>query len=200
MMNALPYSLKYSGGPLLLALLSCTLWLFEPASGQLFAYERSAIEQMEWWRVLSGNIVHTNGFHLLLNLGGLVLLWALHGEHYRPLRFLHVIVWCSVLTGLGLYAFNTELHWYAGLSGTLHGLFTWGACMDVKHGFRSGFALLVGIAVKIGWEQAYGASDGVASLIDANVAVNAHLFGAIAGLIVFAVMGDVTAKKLSASR
>ena len=151
-------------------------------------------DRLETWRLLSGNIVHTNGYHLLLNLSGLTLLWALHGEHYRIGRFLKVFVWCSLGTSAGLYLFSEDLIWYAGLSGALHGIFVWGALMDIMNKMRSGWILLGGVALKVIYEQISGSSAQVAALIDAKVAIDSHLFGALSGLIIFTLMW-LTAKK-----
>jgi len=185
---SLPFSPKYSFGPLLLALISIAAYYCEPTSSQWLAYDRYAIQGLDTWRLLTGNLVHTNGYHLLLNLAGLVLLWALHGEHYRIGRFVKVFVWCSVGTSVGLYFLSTDLIWYAGLSGALHGIFVWGACMDVRANMRSGWLLLIGVAIKVAYEQVSGSSPDVAALIDARVAIDAHLFGAISGLLLFAMM------------
>ncbi|MDO6569140.1 rhombosortase [Alteromonas sp. 1_MG-2023] len=193
-MMSLPVSPKYSVGPLILALCAIVAFLFEPLSGEWLAYDRFAIQGLETWRLLSGNIVHTNGYHLLLNLSGLTLLWALHGEHYRIGRFLKVFVWCSLGTSAGLYLFSEDLIWYAGLSGALHGIFVWGALMDIMNKMRSGWILLAGVALKVTYEQTAGSSAQVAALIDAKVAIDSHLFGAISGLIIFTLMW-LTAKK-----
>ena len=188
MIMSLPFSPKYSFGPLILALISLVTYYCEPTASQWLAYDRFAIQGLDTWRLLTGNLVHTNGYHLLLNLAGLALLWALHGEHYRIGRFLKVFVWCSVGTSVGLYLLSTELIWYAGLSGALHGIFVWGACMDIRANMRSGWLLLIGVAIKVAYEQVSGSSPEVAALIDANVAVDAHLFGTISGLLLFLIM------------
>ena len=60
--------------------------------------------------------------------------------------------------------------------------------MDIKEKVRSGWLLLLGLAIKVGYEQFDGSSAQVAALIDAKVAVDAHLFGACGGLIIFALM------------
>lgn len=188
MIRALPFSPTHSGGPLLIAMLSVLAYLFEPFSGDWLAYNRYAIEGWETWRLVTGNLVHTNGYHTLLNLAGLALLWALHGEHYRIGRFLKVFTWCCLGTSCGLYFYAQDLIWYAGLSGALHGMFTWGACMDIRQGLRSGWILLIGVTAKVIYEQVNGSSNDVATLIDATVAVDAHLFGALSGAVLFSLM------------
>lgn len=185
---SLPYTLKYSLGPLILAFITTLAFFFEPASGQYFAYDRYAIQGLETWRLLTGNLVHTNGYHLLLNLAGVVLLWALHGEHYRAGLYLKVFAWCGLGTSAGLYFYAPDLIWYAGLSGALHGIFAWGACMDILNRMKSGWVLLAGVAVKVIYEQTVGGSADVAALIDAKVAIDAHLFGAMSGVLLFFLM------------
>ena len=165
------------GGPVLLALIALLAQAFEPLSGQWLAYDRYAVEGMETWRLLTANIVHTNFYHTVLNLTGLLLLSLLHSQHYRIIRFWKVFLWCAVLTSVGIYFFSPGLIWYAGLSGALHGMFIWGACMDIRAGMKSGFLLLAGVLSKVCYEQVYGSSDELASLIDATVAVDAHLYG-----------------------
>ncbi|WP_334061999.1 rhombosortase [Alteromonas genovensis] len=187
-MISLPFSFKYSAGPLIIALCALIAFFFEPQASEWLAYDRYAIQGLDTWRLITGNFVHTNGYHLLLNIVGLILLWALHGEHYLPARFLKVFIWCCIATSAGLYFFSENLIWYAGLSGALHGLFVWGACMDIKEKMTSGWLLLVGIAIKVGYEQYNGSSSQVAELIDAKVAVDAHMFGAVGGLIIFLLM------------
>lgn len=193
-MISLPFSLKYSAGPLIIAIFSIVAFFFEPLSGDYLAYDRYAIQGLETWRIITGNLVHTNGYHLILNIAGLALLWALHGEYYRVGLFLKVFLWCCIGTSAGLYFYAPDLIWYAGLSGALHGIFAWGACMDIKEKMHSGWLLLIGLALKVGYEQFDGSSAQVAALIDAKVAVDAHLFGAISGSIIFLLM-LLTAKR-----
>ena len=59
---------------------------------------------------------------------------------------------------------------------------------------KSGWLLLIGLAIKVGYEQIDGSSEQVANLIDAKVAVDAHLFGALTGIAIFLLI-FITAKK-----
>ena len=59
---------------------------------------------------------------------------------------------------------------------------------------KSGWLLLIGLALKVGYEQREGSSEQVANLIDANVAIDAHLFGALTGVVIFMLM-FITAKR-----
>ncbi|TPV60063.1 rhombosortase [Aestuariibacter sp. GS-14] len=187
-MVALPLKPQFSLGPAILLVTVILLFFMGSSTTELLAYDRYALESLETWRLLSGNLVHTNGYHLLLNGAGLFFLWALHGEHYKPLLFIKLFLWCGLGTSLGIYFLSPSLIWYVGLSGALHGLFVWGACMDIRNKVYSGALLLLGIMAKVSWEQWQGSSKDVAELIGASVAIDAHLYGAASGFALFLLM------------
>lgn len=169
-------------GPLIVFALALLGFIFEPASSELLGYQRHTFSQGRYWQLLSASFLHTNLNHLLLNLAGMALLWALHGQYYRPVNYLLMFVLLSVASALGVHYYSLELSHYVGLSGALNGLFTWGAIKDIQRGLRTGWLLLIGIIAKVGYEQWQGADAQVASLINAQVAIDAHLFGVLAAL------------------
>jgi rhomboid family GlyGly-CTERM serine protease len=150
---------------------------------QALVYQRELITTGEVWRLLSGHLLHTNGYHLLLNLAGLLMLWALHGRFYSIKNYIVLFLFCSIMTSIGIYVFDPTLIQYVGLSGVLHGIFVFGALMDINAKDKSGYLLFLGVWLKIAHEQYYGANVDVSNLIEANVAVNAHLWGALSGLL-----------------
>jgi rhomboid family GlyGly-CTERM serine protease len=87
-------------------------------------------------------------------------------------------------TSLGIYYFAQQMQWYVGLSGVLHGLFVIGAYFDIRQKLKTGWIMFIIVWVKVIYEQVFGASADVAKLIEANVAVDAHLFGTISGCII----------------
>jgi rhomboid family GlyGly-CTERM serine protease len=180
----LPFQTKYSLSPLLIVIISIVLALTEPMSSSLFAYDRDQINNFQWWRLITGHFLHTNTTHLLLNTAGLTLLWALHGHYYKMSRYLIQFLLLCLGTAIGLYYFAPQMQWYVGLSGVLHGLFVIGAYIDIQQKFKTGWLMLIGVWVKVIHEQIFGASADVAELINANVAIDAHLFGTITGCII----------------
>ena len=60
--------------------------------------------------------------------------------------------------------------------------------MDILNKVRSGWLLLAGVAAKLLFEQFQGSSEDVASLIDASVAIDAHLYSAVCGAVLFLLM------------
>jgi len=183
-MLSFPTQFRQWIAPLIIACLSLIGYWFEPASSEQLAYQRTAIDMQEYWRLITGHLLHTNFAHLVLNLLGFLLLWALHGEYYTPKRLILFMLLSSMMTSAGIYLFSSSIIWYVGLSGILHGLFVWGACFDIVRKESTGWLLLIGVAIKIGYEQFDGDTQSIADLIGASVAVDAHLYGAISGLLI----------------
>ena len=186
-LNTLVLSRQHFQVVLIVALLSVIAFISEYFLGesftQTFVYQRQLINQGEIWRLFSGHILHTNGYHLLLNLAALFMLWALHGRFYSIKNYTYLFLLCSIFTSVGIYYFDPSLIQYVGLSGVLHGIFVLGALMDINAKDKTGYLLFLGVWLKIAHEQFYGASTDVSNLIEASVAVNAHLWGALGGLL-----------------
>ncbi len=156
--------------------------LSEPLKAYL-EYDRVDIKQYEWWRFLTANLVHSNTNHLLMNGAGLAVIGLLHSQYYSLRYFFIVFVVLSLSVAIGIYFFAADIRWYVGLSGVLHGLITLGAVLDILKHERTGWLLLIGTILKVSYEQIWGASEEVADLIGVSVGTDAHLYGAIAGII-----------------
>ncbi|GAA0851845.1 rhombosortase [Aliiglaciecola litoralis] len=182
-------------GPSIIVALCLFVWWLEPFSADYLAMQRSAIANGYYWQFITANLVHTNFIHLCLNMAGVILLWAVHGQYFSTLQYLLACLFIGFVVTIGLYITDESLAWYGGFSGILHGLFMLGCYKDIQNGIRSSWLLLAGIWLKIGYEQFSGQSEVVAELIAANVAVDAHLYGAIGGF--FWVFGEylLTLKK-----
>ena len=185
-LNALPLSTQHSIIVLAVALISIVAFASEYFIGavitQTFVYQRELIIQGQLWRMFTGHLLHTNHYHLLLNLAALILLWALHGRFYTIKNYSTLFLFCCITTSIGIFYGTPSLQQYVGLSGVLHGVFVFGALMDIVSKDKTGYLLLIGVWIKIAHEQMYGASSDVSSLIEASVAIDAHLWGAIGGL------------------
>ena len=180
---SLPTTPQQISVPLIVLFISLISFLFDNSLSELLVYQRSLVTQGEIWRVFSGHFFHTNGFHFLLNAAAVVMLWALHGHFYTIKSYLIVFMVSAIICSIGIHWFSLDIEQYVGLSGVLHGIFIWGAIEDIKAKERTGYLLLLGVILKIAHEQYYGASEDVSDLIGANVAINAHLWGAIGGVI-----------------
>ncbi len=71
-----------------------------------------------------------------------------------------------------------------GLSGSLHGLFAWGAAQDIRTGRRtSGWMLLAGLLMKLFWDHYTGGQGLISEMIDARVHIGSHLLGSVTGIV-----------------
>ena len=181
-MIQLPLDKKYILPPILLSLLSFTLMVLN--TNDLLEFHRDKIAAGEIWRIFTGQFVHANPTHLLLNIVGIGFIWLLHAEHRTQSQYYIHNAFLALWTGLGIWLFVPDIKVYTGLSGLLHGVIVWGALKDIQVGMRSGILLFIGIWAKLAWEQWAGPSAEVGALIQSRVAIEAHLIGAIGGLII----------------
>lgn len=141
-----------------------------------------ALVPAEPWRLVTAHLVHLGWAHLGMNLAGLVVIWALLAP-VMPIRFWALaMVVCGAGVTLGLWLFSPQVVWYAGFSGILHGLLAVGAVAGFRVMPGVAAALLVLLVFKVTVEQFAGGDAGTARLIGDAVIVDAHLYGAAAGL------------------
>jgi rhomboid family GlyGly-CTERM serine protease len=168
---------------LVIALLCVCIAAFGDAARELLRYERVAIAGGEYWRLLSAHFAHLGYPHLALNLAGLLLVWLLVGRLYSTWRWLLVAAFSIVVMDAGFWFVDSEMRWYVGLSGLLHGLLLAGAIA----GFRSlpveSIVIAAVVVAKLAYEQIVGPLPGSESVAGAAVVVNAHLYGAIGGAL-----------------
>lgn len=146
-------------------------------------YERVAIEQHEFWRLVTAHFVHLDVAHALLNVAGLGLLWALFFGDYQPMRWLVILGGSLVAIDAALWFLEPQLGWYVGLSGVLHGIMSGGTWAHWRRGDWDRWILIAFLVAKLVWEQTQGALP--LSGLDGrmSVVVDAHLFGALGGLL-----------------
>jgi rhomboid family GlyGly-CTERM serine protease len=162
----------------------CILLLLPELAGEWaragLSYQRAGLAGGEWWRLITAHLVHLDLEHALLNTLGLVLMWSLFARDYRPREW--VIIVLVVMAGIdaGLWLRDTNVAWYVGASGALHGIMAAGTLAHVRRGDMDGWILAIFVVVKLGYEQFSGALPFNES--GEPVVVNAHLYGALSGL------------------
>jgi len=155
----------------------------EPAKIVL-RYDVNQIDAGQWWRLFTANLVHTNMIHWLLNSVGLVLIWRIFYLQLSQIKWLIFFLILAPTHLLLLYWFAPELKWYVGLSGVLHGWLAASAIFDIRCKYWVGLILFIGLWAKVLWEFIYGSATGVATLIHAHVATEAHLSGVLMGTLI----------------
>ena len=150
-------------------------------------FHRTNISLGEWYRIFTGNLVHANYPHLLLNLSGLWIAGFLFVDSMNLKTFTASVIFLCTIVGFGLYFFNFELEKYYGFSGALYGLFIIGATtVIVQKDYITGSLLYLFVGGKIFWDQFNGGSSSSAELIGIPVAIDAHLYGLV-GAIIFSI-------------
>jgi rhomboid family GlyGly-CTERM serine protease len=147
-------------------------------------YQRYLIAAGESWRLWTGNFVHTNHWHLLLNLAGLWLLVVIAPSTDTKRTQLLQIAWLATCVGVGLWFMSTGVIWYMGFSGILYGLFILSGIRLLLQGdWLMAAVFLVGIGGKTLLDWAQNGASPSAALIEAPVIYAAHLYGMAGGVL-----------------
>ena len=165
--------------------LSTLLFILQSESQQWLSYYHNEVMNGQIWRLVTAHFCHTNGYHLLLNAVGLVVTVSLFINTFKQQPILPLLLFIAVFISACLIIFEPTVHSYVGLSGVLHGLFSFAICDELKKRDKFSGILGLGFVAKIAWEQWNGPSPSTEQLIGAIVLINAHLYGAIGGVIYF---------------
>jgi rhomboid family GlyGly-CTERM serine protease len=146
-------------------------------------YWRTGVDQGEYWRLLTANFVHLGWSHFLLNLAGLGFVAWLYADDRDWGSWLLALIIGGLASSLGVHWTAPGVFWMVGLSGALHGLFVFGAVAMILAGERLGWGLLLGVGVKLAYEQLVGEVPFTAAVVGGSVITAAHLWGAVGGLL-----------------
>lgn len=205
-LKGLPFGITPNKWTFAVAAACCALLMtFMPEAMTALRYERTALAAGQLWRVVTAHFVHINTAHLLYNLLGLVLICELLWGRLPIRHGLGIIGSSALFISAALWCLHPGIHWYAGLSGVLHGLWSGCAlagCLTTMRGrvaFASRWrdpelvddgplshrrlcmAALVGLFIKLGSDIV----PGVAVTMGASgvpVVPVAHGYGALAGI------------------
>ena len=146
--------------------------------------ERNEVFSGEYWRLLTGNFVHFGWAHTLMNVTAFLLCSIALLDKLSIAKYCALLIWCCLIVGGGIFHLNLEYGTYAGLSGAIHGLIVAGLLLSKQHSLWIRVIALGLLVAKLMQEQSpnYTATD-LQTLVPVPVAVDAHLYGAIAGLV-----------------
>ena len=148
-------------------------------------YDRNAILDGQWWRMISANFVHLGWGHFFMNAAGALLVLYFFGRCVAPWGWLATFIGSSVFIAAMILWLHPGIYWYVGLSGALHGLFVVGGLADTRVRPLEGWIFLGLIVIKLAWEQVMGALPGSEAMAGGPVLTEAHLYGALGGLLVW---------------
>jgi len=133
----------------LLAAIAILAYLCLGPAPEAWVFDRAAIAQGEWWRLLTGHWVHSDAQHALWDIAALLLFGMLLEAHLRWL-LAAALLFASAGVDAWLWWGQPELQLYCGLSGIFNGLLAAGLVL-LWRDFRHPAVLLTaaGAALKI---------------------------------------------------
>ena len=145
--------------------------------------EPTKVADGEVWRLFTANLVHFGWLHTLMNVAALLLCVLAFFAEYSLKKFSLLLFWCCARVGVGIYLLNPEYSPYAGLSGAIHGLMVAGLLLNRTYPVWIRIIALSLVVAKLVQENSagYEATD-LQALLPVAVAVESHLYGALAGL------------------
>lgn len=164
-----------------LAMAAAALYLVLGAAPGDWVFDRVAITDGEWWRLLTGHWVHSDLSHAGWDIAALLLLGALF-EARLAWRLPLLLLLASIGVDAWLWWGTPALRYYCGLSGILNALLVYGL-VQLWRESRHPVALLTGvfaalkIVVEIGTGQALLTSTAWPSV------PTAHAAGFLCGLL-----------------
>jgi rhomboid family GlyGly-CTERM serine protease len=166
----------------LLVLLITTI--FASLINPLLRFDRGGIYEGEIWRLFTGHFVHLGAYHALMNIIGLFLIRSIFPVSIDNKNLPKAILFIAVSISLALLLGSPQLDWYLGFSGVLHGLFAFCIVVHLTPRISIDWLILVALIFKVINEQLPGYdANYLMDYIHAPVAVDAHLYGALAGII-----------------
>ena len=149
------------------------------------SYQRELVEDGQWWRIVSGQLVHNNFAHLLPNMAALALCRLLLIAGCSEREFIFHLFFCTVLTGVLIHILLRSYDYYLGISAVVYGMLFVGAVTLIRARHYWAWAVLLILALKL--MRDYFAPEtlaGVAARIGVPVAVEAHFVGGLAGALI----------------
>jgi len=120
-----------------------------------------------------------------MNITGLILILFVFIPTFKHTPLFSLFIFNTLFISVCLVFLESHHLTYVGLSGTLHGLFSYAVCRDILRKEKWGELFAVIGIFKIIGEQYFDTAQTTSHLINAPVLVNAHLYGAIAGIFFF---------------
>lgn len=138
----------------------------------------------EFWRVFSAYLVHSNVWHMTMNLLGLVAVSWFWRDAVSPRHFLLLVTTSTLFVSLCYLLLHPPATVYFGFSAILHSLIaalsliTWS-----RQPWASAIVLLVMGGRALEQWLVPESVESLASLIDAPVAAESHLYGLLSGIL-----------------
>jgi len=170
------------------------LWLLLVLTQSLdvsyLAYNRDAITKGDYWRLITGHFIHLNNMHLLLNMLGVGMVLMLFDHLLAIWQWIVVLLASALIISLLIYLNLPQVQAYVGLSGVIHTIYVLGTLQLLNQPKERNFAiiLMLMVTLKLLTENVGQGISFTADMIGGRVLYQAHLYGALAGLFLGAIV------------
>ena len=146
-------------------------------------YQRDQLADGELWRLVTGHLVHLGPSHMAMNVVALAILTLIVGRLFKPMDWLWVCLISALAIDAGLFWVHTEVAWYVGLSGVLHGVWAAASIRAWELKRTEALALSALILIKLGYEAWAGPLSITGAVAAGPVVAVAHAYGALGGAL-----------------
>ena len=161
----------------ILLLLFGISWSVTRETGRVaLQYDYLQLQQGAYWRLMTAHFTHTTLYHLMMNSLGLILIAVI----FRTSVIIYLLLMLGSLLTINLGLWLNQQIWYVGFSGVLHGLIAGLIYLDPMPKLIRYTALCL-LTVKLIHEQT--TEQVYQPLLASMIAVDAHLYGVIGGLL-----------------
>ena len=147
----------------------------------LFLFDKVAISQGEFWRVITSHFVHCNWDHLFWDLVGLVILGAVIELNDRRALIPSLLLSCLAVS-FWMYFGESAYSTYCGLSGALNGLLVVAVIFQYR-ATENKMCLLVLILTVLKMIFEFTTHQTIFTSLASQAVPSAHAAGFIAGII-----------------
>lgn len=147
----------------------------------LLTYDRMSMAGGEWWRFITGHLVHWSPAHLLWDLAAFLILGAICELHTSRWLYAATIVATAAAVSAFLFFMCPDVALYRGLSAIDSGLFLLAAVIVGQRNPSIAFVLLSAFVGKLIIEVTSGVPLFVPAADDVRVLPSVHLIGAAIG-------------------
>jgi len=155
----------------------------------LFSFDRQKIlVDGEIWRIFTGHFSHLDYAHLAGSMVSLIAIIKIFSPYVSTQLWATAVVGGSIWVSSCFLLLKPSLGSYAGFSGVLYGALVLGlarAWLVTKKRTWLIFSFL--LFLKLGYEQIFGPLPYANSVSKFHVVVDAHLYGAIFGMVVMVI-------------
>lgn len=149
------------------------------------AYDRDIFDVNHAWMLLTCHLSHLSFNHAVVNFLGMALLLVAFAGEVSGKESAILMLGCALMTGLGIHYFSHYIDRYYGFSGIIHGVLVGELLITITRFVWLHSIVILGIIGKVCYEWlGYGNLISSAEFIGGDVAVDAHLYGLLTGLVI----------------